>query len=125
MTSMMVQHGTYRTDPDAWQTSMWARALRRIGRRWVISRHVRQYCRPLDVTGREALRGARSPAIIIVSHTSHFDTPVALSVLPEPLRCTTAVAAAADRFYRQGKRGWWYSLFFNTFPIDRKGGGAA
>ena len=104
----------YRTEPDAWQTMMWARALRRLGRHWVISRHVRRYCSPLVVSGRGAIRNVRGPAIIIVNHTSHFDTPVALSVLPEPLRAKTAVAAAADRFYRREKRGWWYSLFFNT-----------
>ena len=114
----------YRTRPHAWQTSVWARAVRRLGRHWVINRHVTRYCRPLTVA-RAPSRKLRGPAVVIVNHTSHFDTPLALSVLPEPLRSRTAVAAAADRFYREGKRGWWFSLFFNTFPIDRRGGGAS
>ena len=115
---------SYRTRPDAWQTSWWARAMRRLGRRWVIERHVRRYCRPLQVT-RARASAVRGPAVVMVNHTSHFDTPLALSVLPRSVKGKIAVGAAADRFYRPGKRGWWFSLFFNTFPIDRLSGGAA
>ena len=50
--------------------------------------------------------------------------PVVLTALPERIRRKTAVGAAADRFYRRGKRTWWFSLFFNTFPIVRGGGSA-
>ena len=114
----------YHTRAHPWQTSAWARAARRLGRHWVIERHVRRYCCPLTVA-RAPSRKLRGPAVVIVNHTSHFDTPLALSVLPEPLRSRTAVAAAADRFYREGKRGWWFSLFLNAFPIDRLGGGAS
>ncbi len=120
-----LQQDHYRTQPDTWQTQIWARTVRRIGRHWVISRHVRRYCRPLTVAGRESLAGVRGPVLIIANHASHFDTPVALSVLPERVRSKTAVAAAADRFYRHDKRGWWYSLYFNAFPIERLGGGSA
>jgi 1-acyl-sn-glycerol-3-phosphate acyltransferase len=120
-----VQDDLYSTQPHTWQTAPWARVVRRVGRHWVISRHVKRHCRPFTVEGRDALKGVKGPALIIANHSSHFDTPVALSVLPERLRGKTAVAAAADRFYRRTKRGWWYSLFFNTFPIERHGGGAA
>ena len=120
-----VQQELYSTQPHTWQTQMWARVLRRTGRRWVISRYVKRFCQPLLVEGREALQGLKGPAIIIANHSSHFDTPVALSVLPERLRRRTAVAAAADRFYRRTKRGWWYSLFLNSFPMERHGGGSA
>lgn len=120
-----MQHDLYSTQPHAWQTQLWARLVRRIGRHWVISRHVKRHCQPFTVEGRDAINGVKGPALIIANHSSHFDTPVALCVLPERLRCKTAVAAAADRFYRRTKRGWWYSLFFNTFPIERHGGGTA
>jgi 1-acyl-sn-glycerol-3-phosphate acyltransferase len=115
----------YRTDPDTWQTSLPARIARRAGRHWVMSRHIGEFCQPLDIEGLEALRGAAPPALVIANHTSHFDTIVVLSALPERIRSRTAVAAAADRFYRLSRRGWWYSLFYNTFPIDRHGGGSA
>lgn len=114
----------FRSEPHRWQTTLPARLLRRIGRRWVIGRHVEAYCKPLKVHGAEKLRSVQGPMIIIANHSSHFDTPVLLSVLPERIRCKTAVGAAADRFYRQGKRTWWFSLFFNTFPIVRGGGSA-
>jgi len=119
------QQDVYRTTPDAWQTQIWARGVRRAGRHWVISRHVKRYCQPLTVEGSARLAGVKGPVLIIPNHASHFDTPVALSVLPERIRGKTALAAAADRFYRHDKRGWWYSLYFNAFPIERLGGGSA
>ena len=91
----------------------------------MISRHVKRHCEPFTIEGRAAIESLKGPALIIANHSSHFDTPVALSALPERIRGKTAVAAAADRFYLRTKRGWWYSLFFNTFPIERHGGGAA
>jgi 1-acyl-sn-glycerol-3-phosphate acyltransferase len=124
-TSAPVDQHLYRTEPHVWQTRLWARVARRIGRHWVISRHVKRQCRPFTVEGRDAIAGVPGPALIIANHTSHFDTPAVLSVLPERLRSRTAVAAAADRFYLRTKRTWWYSLYFNTFPLERHGGGAA
>ncbi len=114
----------FRSEPHRWQTTLAARLIRRIGRRWVIARHVEGFCKPMTVAGVEHFAGVRGPAIIIANHSSHFDTPVVLSVLPERIRGKTAVGAAADRFYRRGKRTWWFSLFFNTFPIVRGGGSA-
>jgi 1-acyl-sn-glycerol-3-phosphate acyltransferase len=112
--------------PHSWQTRFWARAVRRVGRPWVMTRHIRRFCRPLTIEGREHLeRLGSGPIIICPNHGSHFDTPATLSVLPERVRARTAVAAAADRFYRPGKRGWWFSLFFNAFPIERGGGARA
>jgi len=114
----------FRSEPHRWQTSLSARIVRRIGRRWVIARHVQAYCRPLAISGGEQLAALRGPAIIIANHSSHFDTPVVLTALPGRIRAKTAVGAAADRFYRRDKRTWWFSLFFNTFPIVRGGGSA-
>jgi len=115
---------TYRTEPHAWQTQLWARTARRVGRHWVMTRHVREIAKPMTVTG--DLEEARGPALIIANHTSHFDTPAVLTALPDKLRERTTVAAAADRFYRTNKkRTWWWSLFWNTFPIARGGGSKA
>lgn len=113
----------YRTEPHHWQTSVWARAARRAGRYWTVDRHVRRFCRPFTIEGTERLAGFKGGAIIIANHSSHFDTPVVLSALPERLRARTAIAAAADKFYAvRRKRTWWYSLFLNTFPVHRGGG---
>jgi len=115
----------HRVTPHTWQTQLWARLLRRTGRYWVMTRHVRRLCRPFTVEGVEQLSAVHGPAIIIANHSSHFDTPAVLTALPARVRERTAVAAAADRFYRATKRSWWYSLFWNTFPIARGGGKSA
>ncbi len=113
----------YRTEPHRWQTQLWARAVRRAGRYWVTTRHVRRYCQPLTIDGRENIARHKGGAIIIANHSSHFDTPVVLAALPERLRSRTLIAAAADKFYgSRKKRTWWYSLFLNTFPVHRGGG---
>lgn len=113
----------YRTEPHRWQTSFWARAVRRAGRYWVMTRHVKRYCRPFAVEGAEHLRDVRGPVIVIANHSSHFDTPAVISALPEHIRSRLLVAAAADKFYAsRRKRTWWYSLFHGTFPVARGGG---
>jgi 1-acyl-sn-glycerol-3-phosphate acyltransferase len=122
----LLQIKSYRTEPHAWQTQPWARAARKAGRHWVMTRHVQEIAEPMTTTGAHVLRDVRGPALIIANHTSHFDTPVVLTALPGQLRDRTAVAAAADRFYRTSKkRTWWWSLFWNTFPIHRGGGSKA
>lgn len=113
----------YRTEPHRWQTSLWARAVRRAGRYWVMTRHVKRYCRPFHIDGRENLNDVRGPVIVIANHSSHFDTPAVISALPEHIRSRLLVAAAADKFYAsRRKRTWWYSLFHGTFPVARGGG---
>jgi 1-acyl-sn-glycerol-3-phosphate acyltransferase len=74
-------------------------------------------------TGREKLAGLKGPVILVANHGSHMDTPVILSALPRRLRKRTAVAAAADYFYRNRLVASLVSLAFNTVPIERRGGG--
>jgi 1-acyl-sn-glycerol-3-phosphate acyltransferase len=74
-------------------------------------------------TGREKLAGLKGPLILVANHGSHMDTPVILSALPRRLRKRTAVAAAADYFYRNKAIAALVSLLFNTVPIERRGGG--
>jgi 1-acyl-sn-glycerol-3-phosphate acyltransferase len=74
-------------------------------------------------TGREKLTALKGPVILVANHASHLDTPVILSALPRTLRKRTAVAAAADYFYRNRVVASLVSLIFNTVPIERKGGG--
>jgi 1-acyl-sn-glycerol-3-phosphate acyltransferase len=113
-------------EPHRWALRFWARAFRRAGRWVFITRHVRRFCRPLSLEGLEnfELLGGR-PALIIANHTSHFDTAIALGVLPGRLYNRTAVVAAADRFYTQRLKSAWYSLRYNAFPITRGGGKSA
>ncbi len=111
--------------PHRWALSWPARIFRRLGRRWFVTRYIEQYCRPFQVEGREHLAGFRGPALIIANHTSHFDSAIALSVLPAALYDRTAIVAAADRFFTHWLKGAWHSLRYNAFPITRGGGKAA
>ena len=74
-------------------------------------------------TGREKLAGVKGPVILVANHASHMDTPVILAALPRRLRKRTAVAAAADYFYRNRVIASLVALIFNTVPIERRGGG--
>jgi 1-acyl-sn-glycerol-3-phosphate acyltransferase/uncharacterized protein with GYD domain len=123
--SRLLQLEPYRTEPHRWQTQLWARTARRYSRHWVMTRHMKRLCQPLTVEGVENLEGLRGECIVIANHTSHIDTPTLLEALPPRIRERVAVAAAADRFYRRDKRGWWFSLFWNSYPIARGGGMAA
>src|SRR2546425_5821446 len=84
-------------DPHRWALNLWARAFRRLARRWTVHSHVRQFCRPFTLEGEENLAGIDGPLVIIANHTSHFDTVIVLSVLPDRIYDKTAVVAAADR----------------------------
>ncbi len=74
-------------------------------------------------SGFEKLLHLKGPVILVANHASHMDTPIILSALPRRLRKRTAVAAAADYFYRYRITAYLASLLFNTVPVDRNGGG--
>ncbi len=111
--------------PHRWALSLWARTYRRLARRWVVTRHVRRYCRPFALDGAEHIERFPAPGLIVANHTSHFDTAIVLSLLTTRLYDRTAVVAAADRFYTSTIKGAWFSLRYNAFPINRGGGSGA
>ena len=101
----------------------WAAVAWREGfMRFVLSPAMDFYARR-RATGREKLAGLKGPVILVANHASHMDTPVILSMLPRRLRKRTAVAAAADYFYKNRLVAAAVSLVFNTVPIERRGGG--
>jgi 1-acyl-sn-glycerol-3-phosphate acyltransferase len=75
------------------------------------------------VEGREVFDDLKHPVVFVANHSSHMDTPAILRALPRPWRQRTAVAAAADYFYKKRWVAAAVSLVFNTVPIERKGGG--
>jgi 1-acyl-sn-glycerol-3-phosphate acyltransferase len=106
----------------------WARSA---PARWVRERFMTFVLNPvLDhyaarrATGFEKLAALKEPVILVANHASHMDTPVILSALPRKLRKRTAVAAAADYFYKNRLVASMVALLFNTVPVERKGGGA-
>ena len=63
------------------------------------------------------------PVIFVANHSSHLDTPTILRAIPRKWRNRTAVAAAADYFYKKRWKANGVSLLFNTVPLGRSGGG--
>jgi 1-acyl-sn-glycerol-3-phosphate acyltransferase len=76
-----------------------------------------------QVSGRPRLAELDAPVIFVANHSSHMDTPAILRAMPGRWRRRTAVAAAADYFYRKRKVANAVSLLFNTVPMQRQGGG--
>jgi 1-acyl-sn-glycerol-3-phosphate acyltransferase len=77
----------------------------------------------LDVFGRERFGDVPPPVVLVANHSSHLDTPTILRALPLKWRQRTAVAAAADYFYKKRAVANAVALIFNTVPIMRRGGG--
>jgi len=105
-----------------WARSIPAQVVRENFFRFVLN-PVMDYYAARRATGRGNLSALKGPVILVANHASHMDTPVILSALPRKLRKRTAVAAAADYFYRNRVVASVVSLIFNTVPIERKGGG--
>jgi 1-acyl-sn-glycerol-3-phosphate acyltransferase len=128
--SRLLTQTTETTGPFRWQTSLWARMVRRLLRYDTVTRTVRQYCKPLTIEGRDNLEGLSGPAIFIGNHSSHMDMFVLFTTLPEHYRRRIAWGGAADRWFIKGRPGikkqpWYFALTMNVFPVQRGGGRAA
>ncbi|MDR2929588.1 MAG: 1-acyl-sn-glycerol-3-phosphate acyltransferase [Propionibacteriaceae bacterium] len=75
----------------------------------------------VHVHGRDLLENVEEPFIVIANHSSHFDAPLILGSLPRRLSKHVATGAAADYFFDKKLKGLTTSLFFNAYPIERKG----
>jgi long-chain acyl-CoA synthetase len=104
-----------------WALSPVARGAREVVQALLLLPLHRLICRPFRVEGVEHLRELTLPALLIANHSSHLDTPSILRALPARLRRRTAVAAAADYFYRTRLAGFLTSLALNGFPLYREG----
>jgi 1-acyl-sn-glycerol-3-phosphate acyltransferase len=76
-----------------------------------------------SVKGREVFDTLDHPVVFVANHSSHLDTPAILRAMPYKWRARTAVAAAADYFYKSRWRANGVALLFNTVPLGRSGGG--
>jgi 1-acyl-sn-glycerol-3-phosphate acyltransferase len=73
------------------------------------------------VEGLQHLDSLPRPVIFVANHASHVDTPLILRALTWTWRRRTAVAAAADYFYKRRLLPQAVSLAFNTVPVERTG----
>jgi 1-acyl-sn-glycerol-3-phosphate acyltransferase len=80
------------------------------------------YTCPREI-GVERLERVDAPVVFVANHSSHLDAPTILRALPRRWRRRTAVAAAADYFYKSRAIANAFALVFNTIPLARRGGG--
>jgi 1-acyl-sn-glycerol-3-phosphate acyltransferase len=105
-----------------WARCAPARAVRETILQFVLAPLMDLYTRP-RVYGREVFSRLPHPVILVANHSSHLDTPTILRALPLKWRQRTAVAAAADYFYKRRAVASMVALIFNTVPLLRQGGG--
>jgi 1-acyl-sn-glycerol-3-phosphate acyltransferase len=105
-----------------WARCAPARAVRETILQFVLAPLMDLYVRP-RVFGREVFGRLPHPVILVANHSSHLDTPTILRALPLKWRQRTAVAAAADYFYKKRAVANAVALIFNTVPLMRQGGG--
>src|SRR5438067_613888 len=96
----------------------WARAVLQ---RLVLVPALRLLVRPWRVVGRGRLASISGPLLIVANHTSHLDSLAVLAALPAALRDRTAVAAAADYFFRSQPLASLAPLLLGAFPFHREG----
>lgn len=76
----------------------------------------------VTVLGREHLEGlGDGPFVVAGNHASHLDAPLIMGALPWKHGRYLAAAAAADYFFDVWWRKGLTALFFNAFPVDRRG----
>lgn len=71
------------------------------------------------VEGLDRLTGLEGPVIFAANHHSHVDTPLMLSVIPEPWRHHLFIGAAADYFFTNQVTSMVSALVIGAIPIER------
>lgn len=106
----------------SWARCGYARALRQAILTGVLGPMMDFYVSKRSA-GTEVLDDLEPPVIFVANHSSHLDTPTILRAIPVHWRTRTAVAAAADYFYKSRWKANGVALLFNTVPLGRSGGG--
>jgi 1-acyl-sn-glycerol-3-phosphate acyltransferase len=70
-----------------------------------------------SVEGLERFEAVVGPVIFAANHSSHLDTPLVLSVLPEPWRHKIVTLAAADYFFDSRLKAAYFAFALNAVPI--------
>jgi 1-acyl-sn-glycerol-3-phosphate acyltransferase len=73
-----------------------------------------------DVTGLDRIAHLQGSAIFAANHASHVDTPLLISVIPEPWRHRLVVVGAADYFFDTRIKASFFALTINAVPVERR-----
>jgi 1-acyl-sn-glycerol-3-phosphate acyltransferase len=72
-----------------------------------------------SVEGLDRLEHISAPVIFASNHSSHLDTPLVLSVLPDKWRHKIVTLAAADYFFDSRLKAVYFAFSLNAVPIER------
>ncbi|MCU0310243.1 MAG: 1-acyl-sn-glycerol-3-phosphate acyltransferase [Acidimicrobiales bacterium] len=102
-----------------WARSYPARAARVLLVEGVIRPAIDLFATP-TVKGLDRLADlGEQPVVFAANHHSHFDTPLMLSVIPEPWRHHLFIGAAADYFFANQVTSTLSALAIGAIPIER------
>jgi 1-acyl-sn-glycerol-3-phosphate acyltransferase len=71
------------------------------------------------VEGLDRLADIDGPVVFAANHHSHIDTPLLLSLIPEPWRHHMVIGAAADYFFGNRVTSTLSALVIGAIPIER------
>jgi 1-acyl-sn-glycerol-3-phosphate acyltransferase len=71
------------------------------------------------VFGLDRLEAIDGPVVFAANHHSHIDTPLLLSLIPEPWRHHIVIGAAADYFFGNRVTSTLSALVIGAIPIER------
>jgi 1-acyl-sn-glycerol-3-phosphate acyltransferase len=72
-----------------------------------------------SVEGLDRFEAVVAPVIFAANHSSHLDTPLVLSVLPEPWRHKIVTLAGADYFFDTRLKAAYFAFALNAVPLER------
>jgi 1-acyl-sn-glycerol-3-phosphate acyltransferase len=101
-----------------WARSYPARAARVLLVAGVVRPAIDLLARP-TVEGLDRLNDLEGPVVFAANHHSHVDTPLLLSVIPEPWRHHLFIGAAADYFFGNRVTSTLSALVIGAIPIER------
>jgi 1-acyl-sn-glycerol-3-phosphate acyltransferase len=72
-----------------------------------------------SVEGLDRFENVTGPVIFAANHSSHLDTPLVQSVLPDRWRHKLVTLAAADYFFDTRLKALYFAFSLNAVPIER------
>lgn len=74
---------------------------------------------PPNIYGEDRIKDAPTPVIFAANHSSHLDTPLLASHIPEKYRHKTVIGAGADYFFDRWWKATLWSGLIGAIPIER------
>lgn len=74
---------------------------------------------PPTIHGEDRIKNIAAPVIFAANHSSHLDTPLLATHIPETFRHKTVIGAGADYFFDRWWKATLWSGLIGAIPIER------